>query len=107
VGKIENRKEPRRALRYRACVLDLQGKTLGLCLVSDVSETGARLEVPLIATNGHLVDVPDEFVLMLARRGGAYRKCHAMWRTDHHVGVQFQRETKKVTPNWKPMSARV
>ena len=102
VGKIENRKELRRPLRYRACVVAMDGRTLGLCMVSDVSETGARLENPIEGPSGHIIDIPDQFILMLARRRGTHRKCVAVWRSEHYVGVQFQRDVKTKTAAWKP-----
>lgn len=49
----------------------------------DVSQTGARL---VLETNDEL---PDRFLLLLTRNGGARRSCRVVWRTGVTVGVKF------------------
>lgn len=49
------------------------------CLVSQVSETGARIEVP------NARELPDEFVLHLSCK--VPRRCRVMWRTDNAIGI--------------------
>ena len=49
------------------------------CLVNEVSETGARIEVQEARA------LPDTFVLHLS--GKIPRRCRVIWRTDDAVGI--------------------
>jgi hypothetical protein len=49
------------------------------CLVGQVSETGARVEVEQARA------LPDEFVLHLS--GKVPRRCRVVWRDDRSVGI--------------------
>ena len=49
------------------------------CLVSQVSETGARIEV------AQARGLPDDFVLHLS--GKVPRRCRVVWRNDKAVGI--------------------
>lgn len=53
------------------------------CLVRDLSNKGARLE---LATT---VGVPDTFELTIAP-DRVKRFCKVAWRSQHHLGVRFQ-----------------
>jgi len=64
----ERRKAKRRTVRYGAWFALADG-TLSECLLSDISETGARLMVDDSAL------VPENFVLVLSRNGAARRQC--------------------------------
>ena len=81
--RSEKRKKPRKALRYNAWLSARGGKPRG-CMVADISETGARLDV----------DAPDELpenlLLLLTGDGRARRKCRVVWRSEHQIGVQFE-----------------
>ena len=35
------------------------------------------------------VDVPDEFVLVLAGVNGGRRECRVVWRLGHEIGAEF------------------
>ncbi|MBI2715275.1 MAG: PilZ domain-containing protein [Rhizobiales bacterium] len=78
------RKSLRRQLRYTAWLV-LEGDRLHDCVLSDASDTGARLEVEDSKT------VPDTFMLLLAGNGAAQRTCRVVWRKPQQVGVKFER----------------
>jgi len=79
----ELRKKTRRHFRYTAKILvDRKGPPRA-CLISDISEGGARL---LLETDHEL---PDRFVLLLTAKGDARRRCRVVWRHETTVGVAF------------------
>ena len=80
----DQRKSKRRSVRYSARVEFVSGRTAG-CFISDVSDTGARLEVPFSDK------VPEHFRLWLSSNGSAHRICHVVWRKPREVGVKFDR----------------
>ena len=80
----EKRQARRQPLRYTAWVAVTAEQRLG-CVVSDVSDTGARIDVQDSTT------IPDHFVLMLSSNGAARRFCCVMWRKPTQVGVKFER----------------
>ena len=55
------------------------------CTLSDVSDTGARVDAQDSTT------IPDHFVLMLSSNGAARRFCRVVWRKPRQVGVKFAR----------------
>ena len=81
---MEKRIARRQPLRYTAWVALTANQRLG-CVVSDVSETGARIDVQ------DSESLPDHFVLMLSSNGAARRFCRLMWRKPNQVGVKFER----------------
>ena len=80
----DKRKSKRRPVRYAARVEFKSGRTAG-CYLSDVSDTGARLEVP------YSDKVPERFRLWLTTDGSARRTCRVVWRKPNQVGVAFER----------------
>jgi len=93
----EKRIARRQPLRYSAWVAVTPTKRFG-CTVSDVSQTGARLDV------NDSTAVPDRFVLLLSSNGAARRFCRVMWRKPNQVGVKFARtfaETANLAPDAK------
>ena len=88
------RKAVRRAIRYTAWVVREGGNEPTGCVVADVSNTGARLRFE--ATDA----IPDDFTLMLSRRGVPKRSCHVVWRTPTEIGAVFPPppETKRDIP---------
>ena len=88
----EKRKTRRRQMRHSAKLL-IAPKQLLDCKLSNVSDTGARIEV---ADAG---SVPDRFLLLLAMFGGR-RACQVVRRGTNHVGVRFVRSS--ATPARKP-----
>jgi hypothetical protein len=92
----EKRVAKRQPLRYTAWVALTAEQRHG-CVVSDVSESGARIDVQDSAA------LPDHFVLMLTSSGSARRFCRVMWRKPNQVGVQFTRSlAEAATPSLAP-----
>jgi PilZ domain len=81
--KRENRQTPRREASYRVFIVYGEDKIPVPCVLLDISETGARLELP-----GN-EDVPADFDLLLSATGRARRKCVMAWRSSKQVGVRF------------------
>ena len=54
------------------------------CLIHDISALGARVIVDRAAI------VPEEFVLSLTANDQVARQCRVIWRSQTHVGVEFQ-----------------
>jgi methyl-accepting chemotaxis protein len=78
----ELRRSPRRQFNYNAAVLTEDKKPL-LCSIADISESGARI---VMESDGEL---PERFILLLSRSGGARRFCRLVWRDGRTVGVEF------------------
>lgn len=89
--KSDNRKSPRKPLRYSAWIA-LDDDQRASCLLSDVSDSGARLDVD------SSVNVPAQFVLLLAQRNAPKRYCTVVWRENNQIGVKFERRNEKVSP---------
>ena len=87
----DHRKASRRPLRHTAWVT-INGEELHGCAISDISDTGARLDVekPDI--------LPEKFVLLLSSRGSPKRKCRVIWRTEKQIGVEFDRRLPQAEP---------
>jgi hypothetical protein len=79
----EIRKSIRRTVRQGARMVQTDGSPLGICLMSDVSATGACLKVETSVT------LPDQFILLLSHNGELRRQCSVAWRSDNAVGVRF------------------
>lgn len=78
----DQRKAPRRLMRYTAWIAIAPKKMHG-CVLSDISETGARIDVEDSKI------VPDRFPMFLSRNGSARRVCTVVWRKPKQVGVTF------------------
>ncbi len=81
--RAELRKKPRRQFHYSAKILTNGKEPARTCTISDISHNGARLVL-----DGD-EELPDRFVLLLTRNGGARRRCRIRWRTGVTVGVEF------------------
>ena len=79
----ENRRSTRRIVHHGARIMRTDGSVLGICIMADLSATGARLQVQQPAA------LPDEFVLLLSHTGQLSRKCSVAWRAETEVGVEF------------------
>lgn len=55
----------------------------GACVIVDMSETGAQLEVPANA------EVPAEFSLLIGGNASVRRRCRLVWRSGTRIGVRF------------------
>ncbi len=76
-ARREQRYLPRHELSYPAYIDIGHGALHRNCLISNLSEAGARVDI------GELVDVPEEFVLVIRRR------CRVIHRSGGQIGVQF------------------
>lgn len=81
--RINKRKSRRRPICYTAWLVTAPGERQA-CLLSDMSETGARIDVQEPDT------LPDRFVLLLTANGTARRSCRVVWRKPHQIGVKFE-----------------
>jgi PilZ domain len=79
----DKRKALRRAVRYTAWIA-LEDKQLHGCVLSDVSDTGARIDIDETKT------LADHFTLFLSSNGSARRKCKVVWRKPNQIGVTFE-----------------
>ena len=100
----DQRKSRRRPISYLAKLELRPGKAVG-CILSDISDTGARIDVP------YPDKVPDRFRLWLTATGTARRTCTVVWRKAHQMGVKFERalsDTQRATlqPVDDPAAAR-
>jgi PilZ domain len=88
-----NRKAERVRLetRHPVNLMGVDGTWRRSCVLLDVSESGARLEV-----DGTLeVLRAQEFFLLLSSRGLAYRRCELVRVDGAEVGVRFVEEKKR------------
>jgi len=82
----DNRRRADRKVMIWDCVMaTAAGALIGKCSVRDISSTGARITL----SDPH--HVPDAFVLILSRNGGARRNCELIWRDKSQIGVRFIR----------------
>lgn len=80
--KDNQRQTKRRSIRYSAWIA-LKPEGLQTCFLSDISETGARIDVQ------DSEKVPDHFMLWLASNGSTRRACSVVWREPNRIGVKF------------------
>jgi hypothetical protein len=71
-------------MRYTAWVA-LDSDQLHGCVLSDISDTGARIDVEDSKT------IPESFLLLLSGNGPARRTCRVVWRQPQQIGVRFER----------------
>ncbi|HTP90209.1 MAG TPA: PilZ domain-containing protein [Xanthobacteraceae bacterium] len=82
-NSANQRRKPRRTLRYKARILIDKKGTQIPCSLSDVSETGARVKLESES------ELPEQFVLLLTPTGSSRRLCRLAWRDGTAVGVAF------------------
>jgi hypothetical protein len=73
----------RRGVCWNGLILDDQGSIIAQCSMTDVSASGAKLVM------GAGINVPDSFVLTLARNAAVRRNCVVVWRAATSIGVCF------------------
>ena len=81
--RTDKRQDTRQRLSYLTAVVTANG-TRHECRFSDISASGARLEVKDPA------QLPDQFILVLSERGKVMRRCEVIWRSEKYLGVRFQ-----------------
>ena len=79
----EKRRSRRQDVRKTGLIHDDQGSIIATCIMADVSASGAKL----IIEAG--INIPDYFVLTLARNAGVRRNCEVVWRATESIGVCF------------------
>jgi len=77
----EQRKSVRVKIQCRASLKSGEPEPPLDCMVSDISQTGARI---LIDAS---VNLPPEFTLLLSQN--VKRQCKIVWRSEKQVGVRF------------------
>ena len=77
------RRRFQRTIVFKAATLMLAEDATLPCIVSDLSNHGARLQLPSTA------DLPDKFDLTFDT-GRTLRKCRVAWQTPTNVGVSFE-----------------
>jgi hypothetical protein len=85
----KSRNSTRRNVRNGARLVGTDGSALGLCVMADLSGTGACLQVDALDA------LPDEFILLLSHSGQLRRKCAVAWRTETSIGVKFIAGTRR------------
>ena len=80
----DKRKSRRRPLRYSAWMA-LDDEKLHGCVLSDISDTGARLDVE----DSQML--PDRFRLLLSGASSTRRECRVIWRGPAQLGVAFEK----------------
>jgi len=85
--KGENRNAPRVRFDHRCPVnlMGVDGTWRRSCVLLDVSDTGAKLEVE----GSSDVLQSREFFLLLSSTGLAFRRCELVWVDGVQVGVRF------------------
>jgi PilZ domain len=81
---MDQRRARRKPIRYDARLAVGPGQFHD-CVLSDVSDTGARIEVQ------DAKKLPDRFLLLLSENGAARRFCRVAWRKTRYVGVAFEK----------------
>jgi PilZ domain len=81
--RYETRKSARHNVRQGARLISADGAMLGVCVMHDVSATGARLGSK--TPDG----LPDNFILLLSHDGRLRRQCSVVWRSKDSLGVEF------------------
>ena len=89
-GGPGRRKSSRRRFAYPAQLYFGSGSPPGPCVIFDISELGAQLEVPAGT------DVPDEFFLLIGGHADVRRRCLVVWRSPSRLGVRFQGELMRM-----------
>ena len=79
--RLEQRLSPRRNTVIAAIIAFDGGRTRIACIIRNLSETGAKLEV------GSVTNIPRTFDLVVPRVRP--QPCTVMWRSLKEIGVQF------------------
>jgi PilZ domain len=79
----EKRQHVRVGVNIAAKMSTGPGSPLRDCTVTNISTRGAKLAIDSPE------DVPERITILLSPRGVPYRKCRVVWRSEGHVGVEF------------------
>lgn len=86
LDRKDQRRSRRRPFRHRAKIVPVDGSETIPCLITDVSQTGARVRTDTAER------LPQDFVLQLTESEGPRRFCHLVWRNDSQAGLRFDKE---------------
>ena len=84
----EKRTFRRKSLKYPARLDARDGKPPRECMLSDVSESGARVVVK------QPNEIPDRVTLLIGSEGVAPRDCKVVWRDGAALGLEFKKNSK-------------
>ena len=70
-----------------AAMISIDGTWKRACVVIDISQTGARIELSEEDSNFDLA----EFFLLMSTRGAVHRRCRTVRRYGNVIGVTFVR----------------
>lgn len=79
--RLEKRLAPRRNTMIIATIVYNGGVMRTDCVIRNLSDTGAKLEVPTVKA------IPQSFELIVS--GHRPQRCIVMWRSLRELGVQF------------------
>jgi hypothetical protein len=79
--RLERRLAPRRNTAIPAQIAFGAGRARRACVIRNLSDTGARLEVNTV------VGIPNSFDLLV--EGHRRQPCRVVWRALKEIGVQF------------------
>ena len=88
---IERRRTPRRAVIETGWIRSEHDKFPYVCVIWDLSMTGARLAL------SHSAALPNKVVLALDRDDLQGTLCEVVWRSEGQVGVRFLSNTDRLT----------
>ena len=77
------RRFPRKAVKFKALIANLDGTIVGPCRTADISQEGAKLEIP------EQITMPKDFVLIFSQNGQVRRRCQVIWMDLKRIGVHF------------------
>jgi PilZ domain len=77
------RKSARHYVRQGARLISADGRSLGVCVMHDISANGACLGSKTPDA------LPDNFILLLSHDGRLRRQCAVVWRKRDSLGVEF------------------
>ena len=83
----DQRRNKRRQIRYGARIEPTDGSGQMECVIKDVSQSGARVNMT------DLDRLPDDFILRFTTKETPQRCCHVVWRSKKEAGVMFVKET--------------
>ncbi len=78
----QNERAASRQRVFKAATIECNGGKID-CVVRNISETGAALEVPVA------LDIPSEFDLLISGNSVGHR-CQIKWRKENRIGVAFK-----------------
>jgi hypothetical protein len=80
-SQMDRRVALRRSVR-KAGMIEFPGGAFS-CMVQNLSETGAALDVP------NSIGIPEHFTLIVVEQADGVR-CRSVWRTERQIGVAFE-----------------